>query len=146
MPVATIIAALITRVIFTAPFTLLSPQSRRTIEQLETGVFVGGTWRLTPPAMDYPRSNHMKVGNGTMGKQSPQLLWAGLKRAISNWWEGTYVPYKNHSDSVVFVGGQFERHWTAMWVRSIWHYFQEHHRWIIATTVALAMVLVVAFK
>ena len=49
-----------------------------------------------------------------------------LRSAVRNWYEGKYLPYENDPRStLVFIGGDHKRHWTARVVRVLvefWHW------------------------
>ncbi len=37
-----------------------------------------------------------------------------MRDFFRKWWEGEYVPYENKPNSpIVFIGGDYERHWTV---------------------------------
>ena len=56
-----------------------------------------------------------------------------LRSAVRNWYEGKYVPYENDPRStLVFIGGDHERHWTARVVRVLVEFWQ----WIVTVGVA----------
>jgi hypothetical protein len=66
-----------------------------------------------------------------------------FRKAARRWWDGIYVPYDNPPGSdLIFLGGTYERHWTAAAARAAWSYFRDHHRWIIGTIVAVAALLI----
>lgn len=63
------------------------------------------------------------------------------KTAISTWYQGTYTPYENLPGSpLIFVGGDYHRHWTARAARAIVEFIAREWKWIIGTGVAIAAV------
>ena len=58
--------------------------------------------------------------------------------AVSNWFQGEYVPYDNPPDSGVFiVGGYHKRHWTASAVATIWRFVAAEWKWLLGFIVAV---------
>ena len=56
-----------------------------------------------------------------------------LRSAVRNWYKGKYVAYENDPRStLVFIGGDYERHWTARVVRVLVEFWQ----WIVTVGVA----------
>jgi hypothetical protein len=67
--------------------------------------------------------------------------------AIKKWYEGRYVPHKNDPSSpLVFVGGNYERHWTAQAARIVVRFWMEHWKYIITTSIAAAALLIAYSK
>lgn len=50
---------------------------------------------------------------------------------IRDWYEGKFVLHENDPVSgVVFIGGYYERHWTATIARALVHFYLEHWKWL----------------
>ncbi len=57
---------------------------------------------------------------------------------IKHWWNGTFIPYDNDDDSgVFFVGGTYERHWSANLARAVAGFVAREWKWVIGTTLAV---------
>lgn len=68
---------------------------------------------------------------------------------IKNWYEGVWVPRENDPNSYVFfIGGNYERHWTAEIARTLVSFYLKHWQWCWATVIALVSlyVAVIALK
>lgn len=62
-----------------------------------------------------------------------------LQETLRRWWEGKFIPYENEpSGSVFFVGGNFERHWTASVARAVYEFLKHEWKWTIGTCLASA--------
>jgi len=62
---------------------------------------------------------------------------ASMWRRVRAWWEGRFVPYENDpNDSIVFIGGYSERHWTARVVRAVASFVRKEWKWSIGTALA----------
>jgi hypothetical protein len=68
-------------------------------------------------------------------------------KTVRDWYEGKFVPHENDPDSNLrFIGGDYERHWTARVARVLIAFWLEHWKWIIGVIVALAALIVNARK
>jgi len=58
--------------------------------------------------------------------------------SIKSWWNGYYVPYENgpHSD-VIFIGGNYQRHWSAKVARATLVFTHREWKWAIGTLLAI---------
>ncbi len=64
---------------------------------------------------------------------------------VRMWYQGKYVPYRNDPDSIlVFMNGNYHRHWTAVVANTVADFWLREWKWIIGTTIAVTG-LVVAF-
>lgn len=61
-----------------------------------------------------------------------------IAQAISNWFDGTYIPYDNHPGTgVFFVGGYYKRHWTAKTVGAVGRFIAAEWKWLLGFIVAV---------
>jgi len=57
---------------------------------------------------------------------------------IRKWYEGKWVPYENPpNSSVVIIGGDYERHWTAEVARTLVTFYLSHWKWLLGFAVSL---------
>lgn len=62
-----------------------------------------------------------------------------LQEKFSTWYEGKYVPYENDpNSSIVMFGGDYERHWTANFARSLVAFYLDHWKWVWGFAVSVA--------
>jgi hypothetical protein len=62
-----------------------------------------------------------------------------LKKRISDWYEGRFVPHINEPDALILLlGGTYERHWTAQIARVFFEFLRIEWKWSIATAIAIA--------
>jgi hypothetical protein len=67
-----------------------------------------------------------------------------IRDRLRMWWLGEYVPHRTDPGSgLVFLSGNYRRHWSARYAAAALQYLRDNHRWIIGTLVAVAGVLVV---
>ena len=68
-----------------------------------------------------------------------------IRDKVRAWYVGEYVPFENDPDSpIVFVGGYFERHWSARLVSTFVYFWRFHWKWCLGFLVSVAA-LVVAY-
>lgn len=61
------------------------------------------------------------------------------------WYTGTYTPYKNPPDSpVFFVGGDYDRHWTANAVRDQLAFILKHKGKIAGALLSASATAIIA--
>ena len=61
---------------------------------------------------------------------------------IQQWYEGEYVVYESDPHSpVIFIGGDYRRHWTAAVARVLVEFWLAHWKWIIGSLIAIAAVV-----
>ena len=64
---------------------------------------------------------------------------------MRRWWQGTYVPWENDPrNSIMFIGGEYRRHWTAEVAHASCSYFIRNQMWLIPTVVAVIGIIVTA--
>lgn len=69
--------------------------------------------------------------------------WQRFRIAVHGWWEGEYVSYDNHPNSpLVFIGGEYHRHWTARWAQMILGFLGREWKWAVGFAVAVASLLI----
>ncbi|MDF1831805.1 MAG: hypothetical protein P1U52_05590 [Porticoccaceae bacterium] len=57
---------------------------------------------------------------------------------IRKWYEGKWVAYENPpNSSVVIIGGDYERHWTASVARVLVTFYLAHWKWLWGFAVSL---------
>jgi hypothetical protein len=70
-----------------------------------------------------------------------------MRQALRKWWEGSYVSYENNAASpVVFIGGDYERHWTAKVVRAVVAFYLKNWQWCWGAAFALTGLIIAAKK
>jgi len=68
-----------------------------------------------------------------------------LFRWIERWYDGRFVPHDNPPGSaVVFLGGTYERHWTARVARVLIEFYLQHWQWIIGIAVLISIAILKA--
>ena len=61
-----------------------------------------------------------------------------IGKKFRDWYVGQFVPFENAPDSpIVFVGGYFERHWSARLVVRIFEFWRSHWKWCLTFLAAL---------
>jgi len=61
---------------------------------------------------------------------------------IANWYKGKFVAYHSEpGSSLVFMGGSYERHWTARAARAVAEFYLREWKWIIGTVIAVVAVI-----
>lgn len=67
----------------------------------------------------------------TENKKSPSDI-------VKRWYQGKFVPHENEPNSpVVFLGWNYERHWTAKTARVLVEFYLAHWQWLIGTVIAV---------
>ena len=58
---------------------------------------------------------------------------------IKKWWQGKYInpPQSNQNDSIVFISGYFERHWSSKIVHKLVDFYLEHWKFIWGSIIAI---------
>jgi hypothetical protein len=74
-------------------------------------------------------------------------MWRKIRGKIIGWYEGEFELYKNDpNSSVVIIGGDYRRHWTAVVARTLVRFWLEHWKWIVGVAVAISAVVVNAWR
>lgn len=61
-----------------------------------------------------------------------------FRDGLRDWYDGKFMPYENNPDDpVVFIGGAYERHWTANVTRALTKFWLNHWQWTIGTFLAI---------
>jgi hypothetical protein len=59
-------------------------------------------------------------------------IGVSMKEKIRKWYEGEFIPYENAPDStVLFVGGDHKRHWTAKLARWVIEFYMREWKWTL---------------
>lgn len=67
--------------------------------------------------------------------------------AIKEWYNGTYIPFKNDPNSnTVIIGGYTEYHWTAQLLHKILDFYLEHWKWCWSTGIAIVGLTIAIIK
>ena len=70
----------------------------------------------------------------------------GVPKSLKRWYEGKYIPHENDPGSpVVFIGGSYERHWSAKAARALVEFWQREWKWTIGTAITIVGLLI-AYK
>jgi hypothetical protein len=70
-----------------------------------------------------------------------------MKRAIQNWYDGTYTAHENRDDSALyFAGGFYERHWTSRVAHAIAEFWGKHWQYAISTGIAVIGIFIALRK
>lgn len=64
-----------------------------------------------------------------------------IRKAVRDWYYGEFVPFENRPDSpVVFVGGYYRRHWTAVVAHVLVDFYLREWKWVITTILGIIAV------
>jgi len=64
-------------------------------------------------------------------------------RRIKRWYEGDWIAWENDpNDSIIVIGGNYERHWTAEIARLLVSFYLKHWQWCWGTIIALVSLYV----
>lgn len=69
-------------------------------------------------------------------------MLAAIAEAIRKWYVGKFAPYQNDPNSMlVFLGGNYHRHWTADVARVLVEFWLAHWKWIFGSMIAVAAII-----
>lgn len=61
-----------------------------------------------------------------------------LRERIDKWYQGEFIPHEGDPyDSVIIIGGKYQRHWTANAARVLVRFWLNHWQWAIGTMLAI---------
>jgi hypothetical protein len=64
---------------------------------------------------------------------------SNISDTLKRWYVGTFTPRENDPRSgLVFTGGDYRRHWTAVAVGAIGRFLAREWKWILTPVIALA--------
>jgi len=65
---------------------------------------------------------------------------------IKKWWDGEYVAAKNNpGDSVIFIGGSYERHWSSRFAHTLFEFWIKHWKVLLPIIAGAFVALFIHF-
>lgn len=77
-----------------------------------------------------------------MGTSMEKSLIKRVMSRITDWYNGTFIPYKNDPSSPVqIIGGYVERHWTASAVKALVDFLSANWKFVVTSLIAIAGII-----